>query len=93
MITNQVGTVILGIALLLSLRDIYGHSKDEYDDDEMFKKEFGDEVGFFINSCEKAISSHCYGIKCVDCFLRWIINWFHLIFSAFPKELSVPEDW
>ncbi|KAK6112662.1 selT/selW/selH selenoprotein domain protein [Brugia pahangi] len=43
MITNQIGTVILGIALLLSLRDIYGHSKDEYDDDEVFKKEFGDE--------------------------------------------------
>ncbi|CAG9540095.1 unnamed protein product [Cercopithifilaria johnstoni] len=43
MITNQIGTVILGIALLLSLRDIYGHSKDEYDDDEVFKKEFDDE--------------------------------------------------
>lgn len=44
MITNQVGTVILGIALLLSLRDIYGHSKDEYDDNEIFEKEFDDEV-------------------------------------------------
>ncbi|VDK62408.1 unnamed protein product [Onchocerca ochengi] len=43
MITNQIGTVVLGIALLLSLRDIYGHSKDEYNDDEMFEKEFGDE--------------------------------------------------
>uniref|UniRef100_A0AAF5RTW7 Uncharacterized protein n=1 Tax=Wuchereria bancrofti TaxID=6293 RepID=A0AAF5RTW7_WUCBA len=43
MITNQIGTVILGIALLLSLQDIYGHSKDEYDDDEVFKKEFDDE--------------------------------------------------
>lgn len=43
MITNQIGTVILGIALLLSLRDIYGHSEDEHDDDA-FKKEFGDEV-------------------------------------------------
>ncbi|VBB30819.1 unnamed protein product [Acanthocheilonema viteae] len=43
MITNQIGIVILGIALLLSLRDIYGHSKDEYDDNEVFKKEFDDE--------------------------------------------------
>ncbi|EFO26500.1 hypothetical protein LOAG_01986 [Loa loa] len=43
MITDQIGTIILGIALLLSLRDIYGHSKDEYDDDEVFKKEFDDE--------------------------------------------------
>uniref|UniRef100_A0A915Q792 SelT-like protein n=1 Tax=Setaria digitata TaxID=48799 RepID=A0A915Q792_9BILA len=43
MITNQIGTVVLGIALLLSLRDIYGHSRGEYDDDEVFEKEFGDE--------------------------------------------------
>ncbi|VDK69240.1 unnamed protein product [Litomosoides sigmodontis] len=43
MITNRFGIVILGIALLLSLRDIYGHSKEEYDDDDTFKKEFDNE--------------------------------------------------
>ncbi|VDN19800.1 unnamed protein product [Gongylonema pulchrum] len=47
MITNQIGTVILGVALLLSLRDIYGrHSNDDDSDDDAaaFKDEFGDEV-------------------------------------------------
>lgn len=47
MLNNRLGVVILGIALALSLRDIYGHSEDEHDlDDEAaaFTKEFGDEV-------------------------------------------------
>lgn len=43
MITNQLGTFILSVALLLSLRDIYGHNEDEHDDDDGFRKEFGDE--------------------------------------------------
>lgn len=56
MITDQIGTVILGVALLLSLRDIYGHSKDEYDDDEVFKEGFSDEVGFVSKQTPKSIS-------------------------------------
>ncbi|KHN71009.1 Putative selT-like protein C35C5.3 [Toxocara canis] len=48
MLNSRLGVIILGAALALSLRDIYGHvehSEDEHDvdDDAAFSKEFGDE--------------------------------------------------
>lgn len=42
MVTNHWGALVLCIALLLSLRDIYGHSDDEQEEDA-FREEFGDE--------------------------------------------------
>ncbi|VDN00867.1 unnamed protein product [Thelazia callipaeda] len=46
MITNQIGIAVLGIALLLSLRDIYGYEKDENNDEGTPEKESSDQTTY-----------------------------------------------
>ncbi|VDK53619.1 unnamed protein product [Anisakis simplex] len=50
MLNDRISVLILGISLILSLRDIYGHTKESgdrsdnnVDDEAAFSKEFGDE--------------------------------------------------